>query len=46
MNPILKAGYDGWIVIEAKKEGVDPGEYCKHAMEYLTSQWPTVQWQE
>ena len=35
MNPILDAGYDGWIIIESSKEGVEPKDYVLHAKKYI-----------
>jgi len=45
MQPLLDAGFDGWIIIECGKEGVSPHEYTRHATTYLTTTWPAVAWQ-
>jgi inosose dehydratase len=35
MKAILDAGYDGWIIIESSKEGVEPKDYVLHAKRYI-----------
>ena len=37
MKQILDAGYDGWLIIECRKEGVAPADYLKHASDYIRS---------
>lgn len=45
MQPLLDAGFDGWIIVECGKEGVPPERYAAHAVEYLRSTWPDVAWE-
>ena len=44
-QPIFEAGYDGWIVVECRKQGVSAREYCDNARDYLKSQWPDLNWE-
>ena len=44
MQPLLDAGFDGWIIIECGQEGVAPADYAAHAIEYLRATWPRVAW--
>jgi inosose dehydratase len=45
MEPLLAAGFDGWIIIECAEEGVAPEEYAARARDYLKTQWPRVRWE-
>ncbi|HUS92221.1 MAG TPA: sugar phosphate isomerase/epimerase [Phycisphaerae bacterium] len=44
MQPLLEAGFDGWVIIECTCQGVPPADYAAEAMEYLRTTWPTVSW--
>lgn len=38
-DPLLEAGYDGWIVVEGRTDRVSTEEYVAHAREYLESEF-------
>jgi sugar phosphate isomerase/epimerase len=44
MGALLDAGYDGWIIIEGATAGVSAAEFIDRAREYMTGQWPQVEW--
>jgi sugar phosphate isomerase/epimerase len=45
MQPLLEAGFDGWVIVECGQEGVAPADYVAHAADYLRRTWPDVNWQ-
>ena len=44
MTPLLQAGFDGWIVIECRKQGATPAEYAQDAKDYLSKSFPEIAW--
>jgi inosose dehydratase len=44
-KPIFELGYDGWIIIEAAKEGVSGLEYADRARDHMKNLWPQVYWE-
>lgn len=45
MDALLKGGFDGWIIIESRKEGVSPEKYAAETIAYLQSTWPGLRWE-
>lgn len=46
MGFLLDAGFDGWIVIECSKDGVEPEAYAADAIAYIKRTWPALRWEE
>jgi len=44
-KPILNAGFDGWFIIECRKEGMSAKDYCNDARKFMKSQWRNVRWE-
>jgi sugar phosphate isomerase/epimerase len=44
MEPLLRAGFDSWVVLESRIEGVRMEDYAARASAYLKAQWPEVEW--
>ncbi len=44
MKPLLQAGFDGWVVIECRKQGAAPAEYTQNARDYLGKSFPEIEW--
>ena len=46
MNPLLDAGFDGWIIIECSQDGISTKDYAANTLEYLKTSFTGISWGE
>ena len=45
MNPLLESGFDGWVIIECSKDGIDTKAYAENTLVYLQTSFPEISWE-
>ena len=44
MDPLLRAGFNGWLIVESTQDGLPQADYVADAVAYLKRTWPGLQW--